>query len=475
MLVIFAGGLVAIIAIAALVFDTGQSLVNRRTQQNAADAAALAGARYLPTSTGTYQGDCDSAPAGPMFKHVNAACDVAEAYLDAEGIDPASRVITVKVPPGPETQFSNLPFNIEVQIDSTRPSAFAGVLGFANLHTGALAVAQNSSGFALPYSLLSLDPSGCGESKITGTGTVDVAGAIHVDSNCVPDALLVSGSGAVDALSCDAVGEVQVSGGATGCTVTNEGAQVSGDPLAGLARPPLPTTLGYFLQVSGTTKAPPAACPDGQATSTIVAPMNCTWGSYSGRAYRMFPGYYPGGVQFNSGTYYMEPGIYYIGGGGLRLGGGGAVLQTVASGTTTVGGGVLIFNSAFKDASLCTTTAPGAIGEACIGDIRLNGSGATANLLPIESGTYENMLIFVDRIVTDPEVALHLNGSDTNTTLEGTIYAPTSNVNLNGNAANSIATQVIAWNFVINGGSASLTVTYESDKLFHLKGVGLVE
>jgi Flp pilus assembly protein TadG len=76
-LVIFAGGLVAIIAVAALVFDTGQSLVDRRTQQNAADAAALAGARYLPTSTGAYQGDCAGVPGGPSFKHVKSACDTA--------------------------------------------------------------------------------------------------------------------------------------------------------------------------------------------------------------------------------------------------------------------------------------------------------------------------------------------------------------------------------------------------------------
>ena len=44
-LVLFAGGLVALLIVAALAFDVGMMLVERRDEQNAADAAALAGAR----------------------------------------------------------------------------------------------------------------------------------------------------------------------------------------------------------------------------------------------------------------------------------------------------------------------------------------------------------------------------------------------------------------------------------------------
>ena len=44
---LFAGGLVALLLMAALAFDVGMMLVERRDQQNAADAAALAGARYV--------------------------------------------------------------------------------------------------------------------------------------------------------------------------------------------------------------------------------------------------------------------------------------------------------------------------------------------------------------------------------------------------------------------------------------------
>jgi Flp pilus assembly protein TadG len=476
----FAGGLVALIAIAALVFDTGLALVDRRTQQNAADAGALAGARYLPTTTGTYQGRCADRTAAQMadadLKHVNVACDVAEAYLSAEALSGAS--VTVKSPPGPETQFSGLAEFVEVKIESSRPSVFAAVLGMATQRTGALGVAANTSGYSLPYSLLSLDPTGCGVSKVTGSGTITVAGAIHVDSNCATDAFLISGTGAVSALSCDAVGGIQISGGGTGCAVQGTGVQVAGDPLAALAPPGIPAQLGSFSKEPGETKNPPNGCPNGGASSTVTAPMPCTFSSsFAGHTYRMWPGYYPGGLNLNAGTFLMEPGIYYIGGGGFRLGGNGVILRSVDAGTTTFGGGVFIFDSQFPDPSYCPpgTSPATAFGTGCIGDVRFNGSGATANLKPIQTTVYKNMLLFVDRITTDPRVSVILNGSDTNTSLEGTIYAPTSIVVLNGNAANSIATQVIAYDFQVNGGSASLTVTYDADKLFQLSGVGLVQ
>jgi uncharacterized membrane protein len=46
-LVLFAGGVVVLLTVAALAFDVGMMLLERRDEQNAADAAALAGARYI--------------------------------------------------------------------------------------------------------------------------------------------------------------------------------------------------------------------------------------------------------------------------------------------------------------------------------------------------------------------------------------------------------------------------------------------
>src|SRR3990172_7549626 len=46
-LVLFAGGLITLLLFAALAFDGGMVLAEHRDQQDAADAAALAGARYM--------------------------------------------------------------------------------------------------------------------------------------------------------------------------------------------------------------------------------------------------------------------------------------------------------------------------------------------------------------------------------------------------------------------------------------------
>jgi uncharacterized membrane protein len=48
-LVVFAGGLVTILAIGALVIDLGFAFMIRRAEQNAADPGAIAAARYIRT------------------------------------------------------------------------------------------------------------------------------------------------------------------------------------------------------------------------------------------------------------------------------------------------------------------------------------------------------------------------------------------------------------------------------------------
>ncbi len=52
-LVLFAGGIVALLLVAALAFDVGMMLLERRDEQNAADAAALAAADGMALGDGT--------------------------------------------------------------------------------------------------------------------------------------------------------------------------------------------------------------------------------------------------------------------------------------------------------------------------------------------------------------------------------------------------------------------------------------
>lgn len=472
--VLFAISLVVLLGIAALVFDAGQNLLDRRTEQNVSDAAALAGARYLPDNPGTWVGVCGTGTIS--FPPAARACAVAADNGYVDGVN--SHSVTVKIPPGPESQFSNLPDYIEVEVGSTRPSFFAGILGLATQSTGAMGVARNGAAGALPYSLLALDPTSCSVNKISGSpgSSIVVDGAIQVDSNCGSSALLVSGNGAITAPSCDIVGAMQVTNSATnGCAVYKSGAQVSGDPLRDLAPPAEPANLGKVVAV-GTSKAVPASCPTGGPLTDAIrtaAPTTCNFtASYASTdTYRLYPGYYPGGITLKSGVFYLEPGIYWLAGTGFQMNGSGAAVMSVDSGGTAFGGGVLLYNTE-TPAFATQCAANPAYNAGCFGPIKLNGQTATVDLKPIQDTIYKGMVVFQDRANTN---TITLNGSSTTFDIEGTIYAPAALVQLNGSGAVSMAAQVIAYDFQANGSGGALTITYNNAGLFQLQGVGLVQ
>ncbi len=476
----FAGGLILLMAIAALVFDVGQSLLDRRSQQDVSDAAALAGARYVHGATYVYHGGCAAAP--PTMPAVNAACEVAAESGYVDGQD--GRTVRVDLPPVAPSPFSNLPGYIEVTTRSTRSSFFAGALGSQNQNVGALGVATNANDIALPYSLLALDPADCGASFINGApGTaVTTNGTVHVDSNCtnvaLGGALKLSGNGVLTAPECDVVGLITTAGGATNnCTAAPSGVLVSGDPLRDLPPPSKPGLPAPVQALDGGTI--PTGCPGGGTPATEAAPKLCAFSSpgQKNKKFRIFPGYYPGGIETTRGIVYMEPGIYWIGGGGVAVkstGGADGVLVSKAAGDnagTNPTGGVLIYNS------VDPVPTTGCLGAGCYGPIILNGgAGATLALTPIQSGLYKGMVIFVDRTAALGGVDdISLNGAGSVLNVSGTMYAPSGTVRFNGSSTDVISAQVICYSFQVNGSGASFTVDYGPNNLFHLTGVGLVQ
>ncbi len=473
-LVLFVGGIVLILAIAALVFDVGQNLLDRRTEQNAADAAALAGAHYMTAPKPAYHAACSA----PNSDAVTAACEVAGANGFTNGVN--GKTVRVDVPPIFPSQFANFPGHIEVTINSTRASFFQGVLGVAVQRTGAMGVATNGSDIALPYSLLALDPTGCGSNKINGApGTaVTTNGTVHIDSSCPSDALLLSGNGVLTAPECDVVGRIQTSGGAVNnCTTAPTGVLVSGDPLRNLAPPPKPGMPPAVQPLDGGPI--PANCPGGSAPATDAAPALCTFSkpTMNSKTYRIFPGYYPGGIETTRATVYMDPGIYWIGGGGVNVkstGPSGVYGRLISKATgnsagLAPSGGVLIYNSV--DATACAAGAGG-----CYGPVHLNGGdGSTLAFRPIQYGPYKNMVIFVDRAAASGNGDIDLNGASSTLDIAGTMYAATGNVKLNGGDSSAVSAQVICYNFQVNGSGSAFTINYDPGNLFHLRGSGLVE
>jgi hypothetical protein len=240
--VIFAGGLIAFLAIAALVFDVGQNLLDWRAQRDAADAAALAGSRYIADPACEANPSILNCPAA-----YQAALHVAQLNgygdLDGDGIEDRGHV-DIHIPPQASSSavYAQEGF-IEVNIRTDRPSFFSAIFGVPRQNVSAMAIAGNSQNVAPPYSMLALNPD-CDPNpsgQVGGNGDVTVDGPIVINSNC-DGALLVNGNGALSAPECSVVGTEQVSGSnaVLNCPVVhNDGA---GDPLGGEGPGAMPGT-----------------------------------------------------------------------------------------------------------------------------------------------------------------------------------------------------------------------------------------
>ena len=183
--------------------------------------------------------------------------------------------------------------------------------------------------------------------------------------------------------------------------------------------------------------------------------------------WRLSPGYYPGGLHLQGGTFYFEPGIYWIGGGGVTINGNGTTSVSVATGGTTLNFGVLFYNTenpAFHDACAAGTATTPAV--QCIQPIFLNGAQASVDLYPLHDGSIHEGL--VDDLV--------MNGSSSDLQVRGTIYIPAGNVRVNGSGGTTTTDQIIARTFVANGAPGStIRVLFDQNFVFKQTLAGLVE
>lgn len=460
-LVLFAGGLVALLLVAALAFDVGMMLVERRDQQNAADAAALAGARFVLTS-----------PAQAEAAARRLARD--NGFDDA---DP-NEVVNVFMP-AIHGRYAGLPGFIEVQIHATRPSIFGGVIGQATWPVGSLAVATNSQNLTFPFSMLALHPTACKAIAVSGGGVIEAYANIQANSSgsdCIgtPIGFSRTGGATIDVnapdATCRVVGKFQDqgSGPPVDCTIA-ENSFALPDPLRNLPAPAKPA-LAPAMVYAGTVVPnpdPPKNCPGGSPAPNEASPTLCkipASGGPSNVPWILYPGLYPGGLEVGQGRIvYLMPGIYWIGGGGLDIGGGASIVTIAtesqatpnlasspcATAVTTADlcGGVMIYNSSL----------PSKAG----GPITLNSSGATMKLAALDvpvsdpRHVYQGMVIFQDRTLATP---VTLNGSASTTVVEGIVYVPGAQVKLNGNGGTLIVDQVIASTFDINGNGGTIKV-----------------
>jgi Putative Flp pilus-assembly TadE/G-like len=468
-LVLFAGGLIALFIIAALAFDVGMMLVERRDEQNAADAAALAGARYVLTD--------------PV-----AAEAAARRIAKENGFDDAdpSEVVNVYIPPiHGEHKY---PGFIEVQIQGTRPSVFGGIIGRANWPVGAYAVATNWQNLTFPFSMLALDPTECKAIQVSGGGVVEAYANIQSNSSgadCAGDPVGFSRTGGstinvyADDATCRSVGIIQDQGASGTMTCTKaESSFALPDPLRNLPAPAIPA-LADPMVYAGTASPPPLIppnCPGSVGSPpSETSPATCKIPATGGPAndpWILYPGLYPGGLEVDADrTVYLMPGIYWIGGGGVDIGGGASIftIETEADAAPNVadalwGGGVMIYNSKLP-------AEPG-------GPFVLNSSGAYMKLLPLDvpetdpDAIYNDIVIFQDRTLTE---SVTLNGSASSTEVRGMVYVPGGEVKLNGNGGTLIVDQIIANTYLIDGGGGTIQVLAGTGFDSVITAAGLVE
>lgn len=481
-LILMAGGMIAIFLIAALVFDVGQNLLDRRNQQNGADAAALAGARFLALPSckpvGGVQPPCPEA--------VAAAVDIAARNGYTDGVD--GRTVDVFIPPNGTSQFSRFPGHIQVVLGSTRGSFFTGVVGVNAQQVATLAVAANIEDFSLPFALLALNETECGSGKITGTGTININANIQVNSTCTSSgALQVGGTGAtVNAAgaTCYAGGTIKVNSGTLIC---NEQPMADPQLFPTIAGPAVQPTPAAPAVTGGVTSGPRnkwsvgAECPQQEAAATLADPKRCTIQSTGTVAaeVRLFPGTYPGGLLLAQGpgdaqlSVYLEPGIYYIAGGGLEIKG-NIILRSVAPGGTTFDltsatMGVLIYNTDNP------TFGAACSGIQCIGAMDFaTGPTSDVDLRGTKIDTaFKNLLLFQDPNASS-QPALSMEGHSTQT-LVGTIYIPEADLKYSGNGSGEvIQTQIIADTFTVTGGG-ELNINYDASAVYQFQGIGLVQ
>jgi hypothetical protein len=392
--------LVVLIGFLGLSIDVAHIRKSVQELQRSADAAALAAAQLV------YEDDPDTDFAATR----NEAINVAAANLVSGGtvvLDPNwGNAEGGDIVVGKWDRFEQLftPTTVEpnaVQVRARRTSDSGGgdlalyfgpVFGTATSDIARTAIAHWGGDWGA--AVIVLDPTMQGSLDIRGTADLTVPNdGIQVDSS---DSQAFKMNGAPDvprvkARRVDVVGNFRIPSGSC-YPVPNAAADYVPDPLAGLPYPDKSTMLNR--------------------------------GSIRG-AGNYLPGWYPGGIDFNSGTARLGPGIYYLGSPGINLNG-SALLQ---------GDGVMLFLDNGSVEMRISGTSPG-----------IDVSGPT-------SGSYEGVVVFQHR----------LNGSACDISggglfdVRGTMYLAKGSISMDGNVDREVGRIVV--NSLQLRGTAKYTIT----------------
>ncbi len=415
--IIMAIMMVGMLGFSALAIDGGNLYHEHRRAQNAADAAAMAAA--LAKIKGQPLGTVALASTTSNdFATTSQACN-------PTGLDCILGVgtdLTIEVTNPPrEGQYAGNPEYIRVYIEHTVNTSFAHLVFSGGLNDAAEAVSRvwPAQNFTPGHAIFATTAHDCKGVWFSGTGDTNVTGG-GVFSNS-------------DAASASCQSGVQGGGGAI--TVSPpDGIEVVGS---------------FDLGGSGAVSPAPTEYVPSDRIRPMMGTPDCSglwnYGSMkinSAGATTIFPGRYDEITVLAGADVTMDPGMYCISGNKGFTSNGGSITGTdifiyMEDGDFNLGGNTLVTLSAVQPPN---------------------------TLIDPSFNDWAGMLLYVDPNNTNP---IKITGGS-NTLYSGTIYAPSSQVTLEGGGTSiGINAQIIGDSVIITG-NADLNITYDESKLFFL-------
>ena len=389
-LLLTAAALVVLLGFVGLGVDMGVARYEKRLQQTAADAAAIAGATNLSPYTGVQTGAQNASAANGFTDNTGGgACAAPPTNLDVGQV-----TVTVCNGPstGPHTGNANY---VEVFVSAGQPTYFMRILGVNVETVTARAVATNYSGATAGSSnyncliTLGTPASSIEGVNINGHATLNAPTCGIADNgnyNTKGNALTVSAG----SFGVSGSGNVSGPGGTVTCTSGQSScpqysAPAVANPLASLTPPCSPCTGGTPLSTNTNTTINP-----GTYSSISIGPAN---------------------VAFN-------PGIYIINGpGGLSIG----------ANATVTGSGVMFYFTNGATVNMVGTP--------------------TVQLTAPSTGPYGGILFYQD----PADTAGPTLGGNTGSSYNGILYFPSANLTFFGNSTTFSVGIVIADAITLSG------------------------
>lgn len=429
----FAVTLVVLLGFAGLAIDMGTLRYDKRLQQTAADAAAIAGAQNLQFAV--INGNAAGTGVGTGAQTAatqNGFTDGGGSSLTncAPGAAIGTTCVQVDWPPQSVT-FNGATYNgphagstqyVEVLVAKVQPTFFMTIFGVNSEPVVARAVATNVSGGTNTTCLTTLgpptnaivgiDPTGSGTLWAPNCGIADNGNLDTTGNAYTVRASTISVSGSCLGSHCG-YPDTQCTSVANGQCPSLSGAPATQDPLKGL---PAPAQPAYSTSC-------PATPPSGA----------CDYVSAANSAQTIQPGTYNSITVGKNSTLTMAPGIYYING---PLNGSGAGLNFNGGGTLTdlANPGVMIY---FTNGSTMNKYVGGGNNP----DLQLD------PMTTAENSTYAGILMFQDPADTTQAWV----GGDNNTVYNGTVYMPTATLNFYGNTNFTFNGSVVAYSVALTG------------------------